>query len=218
MAYSFPLTIVQFMHILPIREIVFDLPEAMEIAETGGGEILTATLGTRLWDGEIFLDDMTRDEAADVMAMLDILRRPGASFMAYDISRPGPRADIYGAVLAAAIPKLSSVSGTTREIKLSGLPANYALQRSDYLAFSYGSDPVRYALHRIAAPTSASVGGVTPFFEVSPNIRPGFALNASVTLPRASCKAVVVPGSVQPGRHKATLTTGASFKFKQTLR
>ncbi|MDN5786400.1 hypothetical protein [Pseudorhodobacter sp.] len=218
MAYTFPLTLAQFMQILPIREMSFTLGGAVEISETEGGEILTAALGTRLWEGDIFLDDMTRDEAGDVMAMLELLRGSGARFMVYDLARPGPRLDISGVGLASFSPKLLSVSGTTREISLSGLPASYALRRSDYLSFSYGSDPVRYALHRVAAPVSASVGGVTPLFEVSPNIRPGFALNANVTLLKASCKAVVVPGSIQAGRHKATMTTGVSFKFKQTLR
>ena len=217
MAYSFPLTIAQFMAILPIREIGFYISEAKEVAETGGGEILTAGLGARLWEGEVILDDMSRNEAAEVMAMLDVLGGTGASFMVYDVTRPGPRADITGAVLGASVPKLHTVAASTREIRVTGLPATYQLQRSDYLAFSYGSDPVRYALHRVTAPATA-VAGLTPLFEVTPNIRAGYALNATVTLIRAACKAVLVPGSVQLGRHKATMTTGVSFRFKQTLR
>lgn len=218
MAYGFPLTRAQFMDILPIKELTFDLPEAVEISETGGGEVLTASLGHRLWQGEVQLGDMTRDEAADCMAMLDVLRRAGGSFMAHDIGRPGPRADLTGAVLGTASPKLLAVHANNREIRLSGLPIGYQLQRYDYLAFSYGANPVRHALHRIAAPAVAGTGGATGYFEVSPNIRPGFALDADVSLLKASCKAIIVPGTVTPGRRQATMTVGASFKFLQTLR
>ena len=100
MAYSFPLTRAQFMDLLPVQEMTFDLPEAMEVSETGAGEILTAELGTRLWSGEIRLGDMTPDEAAEALAMIDVLRQPGASFMVHDIARPFPRSDLSGVALA----------------------------------------------------------------------------------------------------------------------
>lgn len=218
MAYSFPLTVAQFMAVLPISAMTFDLPEAVEISETGGGEILTADLGTRLWNGEITLGDMTADEAAEVMARLDVLRRAGGSFMCHDVARPFPRVDVTGASLAGASPTLLSVAGSTREISLSGLPANFQLRRYDYLGFSYGTNPVRHALHRIAAPVTANGVGTTGLFEVSPNIRPGWVSGAAVSLSKPSCKAIIVPGSVNPGRRKSTMTTGASFRFIQTLR
>jgi len=218
MAFSFPLTTAQFFQLLPVREISFDLPESVEHSETGAGEILTADLGTRLWKGEVSLDGMTPDEAATVLPLLDVLRRAGGSFMAYDLSRPGPRYDLTGTILGASVPKLHTVAANTREIRISGLPAAYQLRSHDYLAFSYGASPTRYALHRIATGATADGTGLTPLIEVSPNLRPGWALNADVKLVRASCKAVLVPGSVQPGRRKAALTSGAGFKFIQTLR
>ena len=218
MAYSFPLSVAQFFQLLPIRELTFDIPEAMEMSETGAGEILTADLGTRLWRGEVQLGDMDPDEAAEVLPLFDVLRRSGASFMVYDVGRPAPRADLTGSILGGAAPKLHTVSATSREIRISGLPVGYELRRHDYLAFSYGASPTRFALHRLAAGAIANGAGLTPLFEVSPNLRPGWALNADVTLVRASCKAIIVPGSFQSGRRKARLTTGAGFKFVQTLR
>lgn len=218
MAYPFPLTRAQFMDLLPIQQMTFDLPEAVEVNETGGGELLPADLGTRLWSGEINLGDMTADEAAEALAMLDVLRRAGGSFMVHDVSRPFPRFDLSGALITGAAPVLNAVHANAREIRLSGLPPGYQLRRYDYLAFSYGSNPTRFALHRVAAPATANASGLTGYFEVSPNIRPGWLTGAAVSLSRAACKAIIVPGSVQPGRRRSTLTVGASFKFMQTLR
>lgn len=218
MAYVFPLTIPEFLGLLPISAMTFDLPESVEISETGSGEILTADLGTRLWQGEVTLADMTADEAAEAMAMIDVARRSGGCFMIHDVSRPYPRADLTGAGLGSAAPTLLSVAANSREIRLQGLPPNYQLRRYDYVAFSYGSNPVRHALHRIVAAESANSVGTTGLFEVVPNIRPGAIAGVAVTLARAACKAIIVPKSVQPGRRKATMTTGASFRWIQTLR
>jgi hypothetical protein len=218
MAYSFPLTRAQFMDLLPVQEMTFDLPEAMEVSETGAGEILTAELGTRLWSGEIRLGDMTPDEAAEALAMIDVLRQPGASFMVHDIARPFPRSDLSEAALAGAAPKLSAVHANNREIRISGLTPGYQLRRFDSLAFTYAANPLRYALHRIASPATADASGLTGYFEVSPNIRPGWVTGTAVSLSRAACKAILVPKSVQPGRRRHTLTTGASFRWVQTLR
>lgn len=218
MAYNFPLGVAEFLSILPIRDMVFDIPEAIEMSETEGGEILTAEIGARLWQGEIALDDMTPDEAAEAKAMLDVLRRPGATFLCHDVGRPGPRRDLTGRLLGAAGVTLSSVSADNREIRLAGLPQGYQISRYDYLSFRYGADPTRFALHRAAAPGAANAAGQTSWIEVTPNIRPGWAAGAAVSLKRAACKAIIVPGSVNPGRRKALMTTGCSFKFIQTLR
>lgn len=218
MAYSFPLATAEFMDLLPIREMSFELSEAMETDETGGGELLTSDLGTRLWQGEILLGDMTPDEADDALGMLDLIRRAGGSFMVHDRARPWPRADWQGAAISGASPVLHTIAASTREIRLAGLPAGYQLRRRDCLAFSYGAGPTRFALHRLAAPVTANGSGLTPLVEVVPNIRPGASTGAAVTLVTAACKAVIVPGSYQPGRRKGRLTTGASFKWQQTLR
>lgn len=218
MAYSFPLSTAQFLDLLPIKEMTFELSEAVETDETGGGEILTADLGTRLWQGEIVLGDMLPDEADDALGMLDLLRRAGGSFMVYDRGRPWPRADWQGAALAGASPVLHTVAASTREIRIAGLPPGYQLRRRDAVAWAYGANPTRYALHRLAAPVTANGSGLTPLVEVVPNVRPGASTGVAVQLVKAACKAVIVPGSYQPGRRKARLTSGASFKWQQTLR
>lgn len=218
MAFEFPLTTEQFMVRLPIADITFEPTEAMEYSETGGGEILPADHGVQLWHGRITLGDMTPDEAFDVLPLIAVARQSGASFMVHDVRAPGPRHDRTGAILGASTPVLSAVLANRREIRIGGLPQGYKIQPFDYVAFSYGSNPIRYALHRAANTATAGAGGVAWTTEVTPNIRPGYILNAPVTLLRAACKAIIVPGSYQPGRRKGTLTAGVSFDFIQTLR
>ncbi|WP_323041581.1 hypothetical protein [Gemmobacter sp.] len=218
MALTFPLSTTQFMDLLPIKEMTFELSEAMETDETGGGEILTADLGARLWQGEIVLGDMTPDEADTALALIDLLRRAGGSFMVHDRARPWPRSDWKGAALATFSPTIYALNAAPRELRIAGLPVGYVLRPRDALAFSYGSNPTRFALHRLVGSVTANASGIVPQTEVVPNIRPGATVGAAVQLIKPACKAVIVPGSYQPGRRKARLTTGASFRWQQTLR
>ena len=218
MAFAFPLSTEQFMARLPIADMTCEPTEAMEYSETGGGEILTADHGVQLWHGRITLGDLTRDEAHDVLPLIAVARQRGASFMLHDVRNPAPRSDPTGAGLAGSTPVLNAVLANRREIRIGGLPQGYQIRPFDYVAFSYGDNPIRFALHRAANTATAGAGGVVWTTEVTPNIRPGYSLGASVTLLRAACKAIIVPGSYQPGRRKGTLTAGVSFDFIQTLR
>ncbi|MCI5097530.1 MAG: hypothetical protein MRY77_14540 [Rhodobacteraceae bacterium] len=216
MSYSFPLG-PEFLDLLPIQSMGFDLPSQAEFSKTAGGEILEAALGTRLWQGKIVLDKMTTDEEADVLAMIDVVTSPGASFMVHDVKRPWLRKDPKGLNLAGSAPTLLDVSADTRSVNIAGLPAGLELSRGDYLAFSYGANPERFALHRVSAPATVGAGGETGLVEVRPNVRPGWAVGATVSMTRAACKAKIVPGSFDPGS-RGRLTTGVSFNWIQTLR
>ena len=106
MAYSFPLSVTDFMRALPIAEISFDAPEQIEVNQTAGGEIITGDLGPMLWQGDVRLGTMTHAEASHADVMLDLLRPAGRMFYAYDTRRPAPLADPAG--LAATLDALAS--------------------------------------------------------------------------------------------------------------
>lgn len=219
MAYTFPLATAQFFENLPIKSLKFDAPEQVEVNQTGGGELLQADLAPMLWVGEVQLDVMTDLEKADAFAMLDILRPAGRTFYAYDSRRPGPLLDPTGTALGLSTPTIYSLPAGGREIRLQGLPVGYRLSRGDYIAFDYGSAPVRRALHRIVSlPTAAGGTGLSPIMEVTPMIRAGAVVGAAVMLVKASCKAIVVPNSIDTGITLKTITNGASFRFQQTLK
>ena len=211
MALAFPLSNAAFMDLLGIAEITFDAPPQVEANATGGGEIMTADLGPMLWTGSVSLGAMTVQESATPELLLDVLGPPGRSFYAYDTRRPAPLADPTGAILGAAAPTINSLNANNRDVSLTGLPAGYVLTRGDYLAFTYSG--VR-ALHRIVTNTiSANGAGTTAQFEVTPRLRAGASVGLAVTLVKASCKAVLVPGSVSKGRSRKTITREMAFRF-----
>lgn len=215
MALTFPLTTAQFMDLLPVGQITFDAPENVEIGLTGGGDQLTAQLAPQLWTGEIKLGVMTRDETARFETLIDLLRPAGRSFLAYDTRRPRPVYDPTGAILGASTPLLDTLNVNNRDIRISGLPAAYVLTQGDYIGFSYGSG--RRALHRVVTTVTASGAGLTPLFEVTPIIRAGAVVSTAVTLIKPVIKAVIEPGSIARGTTSAWVTTGAGFRFVQSL-
>ena len=218
MALAYPLTRAQFMDILPISAQSLTLPEQMELNRTGSGEQLAADLGDRLWQGEITLGRLMRSEAGRSEVLIDLSRQAGRSFLLYDTRRPAPLLDPTGSILGAATPTIDTLSGDPRELRVTGLPAGYVLSPGDYLSFTYGASPVRYALHRVVATTTASGLGLTPLFEVTPHIRSGAVIGAAVTLRKAHCKAVILAGSVKDGVGRRTITEGIGFGYVQTLR
>ncbi len=218
MALTFPLTREAFFDLLGVQRITFDCPEQVQIARTGGGEVLAADLGPRLWSGEVALGRLSRAEAAPVLALLSVLRGAGASFLAYDVTRSTPLADPDGGLLGAATPAIYELLAGAREIKLAGLPEGYVISSGDYLGFAYGTGPVRQALHRVVTGGVADAGGITGTIEVTPPLRPGASTGAAVDLIKPAIKAVLEPGSIDAGAVSRFLTEGITFRFIQTLR
>ncbi|MGV8949696.1 MAG: hypothetical protein ACOH2M_01240 [Cypionkella sp.] len=219
MALTFPLSTANFMDLLKVHQMRMDTPEQVEVNQTGGGEILRADLAPMLWRGEVRLGAQTRKEAADPDVLLDLLRPAGRSFYAYDTRRPAPLLDPKGLLLGANIPTIYALVAGGRELRLQSLPAGYVLSRGDYLSFDYGTAPIRRALHRVVDATVTVAGtGITPVFEVTPPLRAGANTGAVVTLIKASCKAVLLPGTVDKGTSQRVVTRDMMFQFQQTLR
>lgn len=215
MSLTFPLDRTTFFGILPISEISLDIPATLELSQSAGGDLFVANLGARLWRGTVTLGRLTYAEAAGVEGLIDVLGEAGNTFLAYDVRRPYPAA--MGVSAGGAV-TIRTLNGDNRGLSLQGLAAGYVLTRGDYLEFDYGSNPKRKALHRILEGTTANGAGNTVAFEVTPNIRPGAAVGASINLTRAACKAVILPGTVAKGTSRRGITEGISFSFQQTLR
>lgn len=217
-ALTFPLALADFFGDLAVTSFGFDLTENMRHSATQGGEVLVADLGPRLWTFEVQVNTKTHDQARKAEALARMLRQAGRPFFAFDRFAPYPAADPGGVLLGAATPTIHTLSSDSRRMRVTGLPAGYALTRGDLLSFSYGAGPVRYALHEVITPVSADGAGLTPLFEVSPFIRPGAQVGAPVTFAKPFCKAVMIPGSYRPGLRRPAMTDGFSFAAIQTLR
>lgn len=204
-----------FLSDLRVEGQTFDLLVPAETAQTASGEVIRAALGSGLWRGTLSLAMSTHQNAASIEARLARLVRPGATFDVWDVRRVGPNFDPTGAILGAASPTVHSSSTTW--IRITGLPPSYRLRRGDWLAFDYGSSPVRRALHRVwTVEAVANASGLTPQIEVEPLIRPGLSAGAAVSLIRPACRAAVL--SAQFGRGAGVFTEDAEIAWTQVLR
>lgn len=174
----------------------FYLPGIRQNTRTAGGEILTAVMGAPLWRGEVTAIARGRHAVEELQAQFEYLDRAGDSFLVHP-RLCGPAHDPDGSIIAGHSPMIHTLPSDRSKIRLEGLHEDYTLRRGDFLSFSYGGDPTRYALHRVySASVSANDSGTMPQFTVIPHIRPGAAVGAAVTLYKPVCKAMTVPSSI----------------------
>lgn len=214
---TFPLVLGDFWSTLRFQ--TFDklrLAGGLQFQATGGGEVIPARTGQRLWEGDVTL--VAGYDHGATEALLTVLQDPGRSFMATAHDRPYPLRDPTGALLGAAAPVIASLPAGGRSMTLSGLPAGYVLSPGDYLGFTRGT-PARHELVQLVTGAVADGAGVTPEFEVTPGIRPGAIVGAAVQLARPTFRAMIVPGSVKLSQTPAARgpRPGPSFSFRQTL-
>lgn len=208
MPFSFPLSLNSFFSKLAIVEATFFLSAAVATSETAGGEILTCEHGPRLWGGTIQLHRRPHADYEEMVAMVEMLFDANASFLV----SPSHAAKILPSGTLAD-------QRDGREVKLGGLPGGSRIKPGDFLSFTYGSNPARYALHRALEEAIASdTTGTTGWLEVSPRIRTGAPLEAAIELMHPVCKAKAVPGSLVAARHSRVFSEGCSFSWRQTLR
>lgn len=211
---TYPLPLASFWSGLRVKSARFWPGANVQLNATGGGEVIPASIGTRLWDGDVTLTPA--DDPGATEAILATLEEAGATFLAFPPKRAFPKADPTGAILGLAVPVIASLPAGGRSLTLSGLPAGYVLSAGDYLSFQRGT-PIRHEFHRIVTPATADGSGVTPEFDVVPGIRPGVVVGAAVQLVRPYLRAVLVPGTIQPAPIEAGPAGTMVFSFRQTL-
>ncbi len=195
------------------------LPDNRRFNKTGGGLVFGSERGARLWQGSIQMTVLPHADAAEIDALMSLVTGNGMAFLMYDSRSAYPRADPTGSILGASAPTISFVNANRADINISGLPAGYVLSAGDTLAFTYGSAPVRYAMHRIVVGRTASGGGVASTLQISPPVRTTGLAGTPVTLIKSPMIAQVVPGSyVPPNFQTGVISSPGSFDFMQTLR
>jgi hypothetical protein len=213
MALTFPLSLAAFADTLPIASNPFILEEMQELSIAGSGETIAATLAPSRWTSPVMLARMVHTKARAVQARLEAMSGPVQSFFLHCVTNSFPAADPGGEILGEAAVTIHAIGGNNRSLRLTGLPAGYVLSPGDALAFSYGSNPVRRAWHRLAEGSEASSGGLTPLFELSTPLRPGVAEGLAITLKKPAAKMFIVPKSVSVS-HTARHST-ISFQAMQ---
>lgn len=218
MAFTFPMPLTDFFEGLPITELSFDLSEALEMAETGGGEVTTADIGERLWRASLTLRPMYYAEAERIKARLNLMRYAGRSLLAHSLPVIYPADDPTGSKLGASTPKIVNVAANNRDLRIGGLPVGYRLSTGDFLSFTYGANPTRYALHQVSGTNAVAQASGECTVEVTPFIQPGWAINAPIRLIKPQFKAIVRPGSTNAGRSGQQWTNGIALEIIQTFR
>lgn len=218
MAISFPLSRDDFLSTLFVQNIQLFIHRQDQMIGLGGGEILKSELAPALWRGAVQLAVMEARPAAAVEALLAMLEVPGRAFEVCSPDLIGPVSDPMGAGLLGFAPTIHAIDEPGSTLRLAGLPIGYEITPGDMLSFSYGTNPVRQALHRFVEGDTASAIGQTAALTVVPHIRPGALVGATVELVRPWCKGVMIPGSVSYGSRVNGITSGLGFQFQQSLR
>jgi hypothetical protein len=219
MALTYPLSVAQFQDRFGIVTSRFFISNPRDLGRTAGGAQVSASLGDAVWRGSFalpFTND--RSDAAGIDALLSVLDRAGSSFLVYDRTKTHPAADPDGSILGAAAPTISGIDVTdARILGLSNLPAGYVLTAGDLIGWQYGTNPVRYALHRVVETKTAGAGGGIPLLEVTPFIETASLSGTAVQLIKPVMKAVIEPNP-DYGSHRAGRAEGKQFSFVQELR
>lgn len=215
MALSFPLAQTLLGDLLPIQSVVWELRRQQELSAIGSGEGLAADLAPGLWEGEVSLRPQLHTDARAMAAKIDALDGSINSFYLANPLGWWPKLDPNGATYGSAAPSILAIAENRKEIRFTGLPANYALSSGDMFALDYGS-PSRRALHRLVGDVVANGAGLTTFVEVRPHLRPGVVTALAVDFSRPAAKVKIVAGSVSQSFHSANRTR-ISFRVRQTL-
>lgn len=218
MALTFPLSVADFADKLKIQSVEWKLQRYDELSGLGTGAVLSAQLAPPRWTAKVNLAPMLNGEAFQVQALIEVLD-PMASFYLYAPQQPYPQSDPDGSILGASTPAVRTVGSDNKSFSLKGLPVGYVISVGDMIAFDYGSNPTRRALHRVMETQVATAGGNTVLFEVRPHLRPGIAIDLPVTLIKPAAKMLIVPGSFSPGTSIGTsglkIASGMAFEAVQ---
>lgn len=214
MALTFPLAQTSFGDTLPVQSVEWTLTRQQEFSGLGTGEGLVADLAPPLWEGQVTLRPLLHTDARAIAAQLDAFDGGMNSFYLANPLGWYPKADPDGAIYGVSAPTIHTIASNRKEVRITGLPANYVLSPGDMFAVDYGS-PSRRALHRLVTGSTA-VAGLTPLVEVRPHLRPGITTTLAVDFSKPAAKVKIVPGSVAEQFHNANRTR-ISFRVRQTL-
>lgn len=193
---------------------------------TGDGRSGAVTLGFPRWRMTVSLAEGDADEVEEWLAFIDSLRGAQHPFLAYDLTRPWPKAYLQGfAGLSRAgggafdgAATNWSVNATRDQVSLGGLPAGLKLARRDCIGWIWstgGAD--RRALARCVTPAIASGGGALTV-AIEPPLPTLVPESASVTLDRPACRMRQVTTQTDLGELDTLHSLGGRFvAFEELL-
>jgi len=217
MTISFPLSLASFFDDLPMSILQFELGENVESAgETGKGEILASTKGSRLWFGAVSIVPDSPRQLDKIIAKINTIREAGATFMVGDPIHEHLENDLGGIVARANTVTVHSVALNNKEMILSGMPDGFSLEIGDQFSVAHSNGSFSY--YSVQREAIFDTNSLSELVEVRPHISANVAAGASVQFFKPALKATYVPGSYSGGERRAAIANGVSFSWSQTLK
>lgn len=202
----------EFMDLLPVEKVTFDVIRFDEFDAKASGHDLVANLADPKWSAEVIMRSLTNEEARHVAALSR--KRYGSmySFMLYDPSHPYPATDPKGLVLGSSIVQVASIGTDGQSIALKGLPAMYGLTVGDKGQIVYGVDDAFNYFFEFSESVSANSLGGTTQVQVYPHVPAEVMVNDVINLAKPACKMTFNPGNTfNPGQTSGNRTGGVRF-------
>lgn len=208
MAFGSILGLADFQDLLRMASVTFDPQVRGSTLSLGGGEDITAFQGYPLWGGAIQLSPEYHADSEADLALLRRLNRTGQFF-----TLTPPHMQNQG----AAVGQIYS-SSAANLIAIGGVTSGREFKRGEFFSFTFGSSPVKYALHQFAEDAVADSVGNTPEVEIEPPLQPGWTVGTEVRFSRPICKAKLVGGSLVGPNNRPVIAAGTSLQWVQTFR
>lgn len=177
----------------------------------GAGNALASILGQPKWAATIALAGGRHHRNLPQEADIALIVARGLRFLAYDIRRPYPAADMDGSLLGNLTVRVKSIGSNGRSLALKGLPKWFVVTKSDMQSALYSSTK-RY-LFQAEETVRAEPNGDTAEFEVWPFVPIGLAVDDVVTLRQGCGHFKIVAGSYRPSSGQGGMSSGISFSM-----
>lgn len=211
MTLTFPLTAPEFFNKMRVRSVRWSLAMFTEDSGTGSGQTIRAELAPPKWMAEITSVPMNLAEARTIRALMRTLLASGrdGTFHLYNPECQFPLSDPTGSQLSGYVPFVHTVLASNRRvIRLGGLPANFELSVGDMFSISSKAPNDRLLLE-VSEACVANGSGSTPFFSITPWVRPGVAINDPVDLISPMARMMMI--GVDAGISEAMIGDGMTF-------
>ncbi len=215
MTLSSPRTLAQFFDaILWSYPKPFVLRQSSDIADREDGRTLASMSGgMSKWRFRATVQTNVHDVAVEYQARITPVYNSILSFYAYDFRRPYPKLDPTGSIIGANAVQINSFSIANSTISLKALTATYVISMGDYIQVTWGGG--LYTLLLQALETVTAVAGVTPVFQITPDLPLGIAVNDAVNLKKPSARFVITPGSFSEGNVDRMMSDGMELEFEE---
>jgi len=212
---TFPMRTADLVDRMMVETVTWSLAEQQEFSGTGGGELIAADMGPRLWEAEVSTVAADLETIEALRARFNLLDGALQNFYLYDPARPNPSTDPSGALLAGATVTIAGIEANRKELRLAGLPPAFTLTEGTRFSVTAGA-PARMFLGQLGADVTANGDGDTLAVELRPHLRPWVAAGQTVRLLKPVAKVKIVPRSLSVVQ-VTSVTHRLRFSARQTL-